>query len=67
MVRVAHNEGFHKESEVAARSKAWACGRSLAGIVGSNPGGKLTTGHPTALSLAGTWISSDASLWCRGV
>ena len=22
---------------VAARSKAWACGRSLAGIVGSNP------------------------------
>ena len=22
---------------VAARSKAWACGRSLAGIAGSNP------------------------------
>jgi len=22
---------------VAARSKAWVCGRSLAGIVGSNP------------------------------
>jgi hypothetical protein len=24
---------------VAARSKAWDCGRSLAGIVGSNPAG----------------------------
>ena len=24
---------------VAARSKAWVCGRSLAGIVGSNPTG----------------------------
>ena len=24
---------------VAARSKAWVCGRSLVGIVGSNPGG----------------------------
>jgi hypothetical protein len=24
---------------VAARSKAWVCGRSLAGIVGSNPAG----------------------------
>ena len=24
---------------VAARSKAWVCGRSLAGIVGSNPVG----------------------------
>ena len=26
---------------VAARSKAWVCGRSLAGIVGSNPAGRL--------------------------
>ena len=26
---------------VAARSKAWVCGRSLAGIVGSNPAGGL--------------------------
>ena len=24
---------------VAARSKAWVCGRSLAGIAGSNPSG----------------------------
>jgi len=24
---------------IAARSKAWACGRSLTGIVGSNPAG----------------------------
>jgi hypothetical protein len=26
---------------VAARSKAWVCGRSLAGIAGSNPAGGL--------------------------
>ena len=25
----------------AARSKAWVCGRSLAGIVGSNPAGGM--------------------------
>ena len=30
---------------VAARSKAWVCGRSLAGIVGSN--------------LAGAWIETS--------
>ena len=26
---------------VAARSKAWVCGRSFAGIVGSNPAGGM--------------------------
>ena len=26
---------------VAARSKAWVCGRSLGGIVGSNPSGSM--------------------------
>ena len=26
---------------VAARSKAWVCGRSLSGIVGSNPTGGM--------------------------
>jgi hypothetical protein len=26
---------------VAARSKAWVCGRSLAGIMGSNPAGGM--------------------------
>ena len=26
---------------VAARSKAWACGRSLAGYAGSNPAGGM--------------------------
>ena len=26
---------------VAAQSKAWVCGRSLAGIVGSNPAGGM--------------------------
>jgi hypothetical protein len=29
----------HLPIPVAARSKAWVCGRSLAGIVGSNPAG----------------------------
>ena len=28
---------LHVLLTVAARSKAWICGRSLAGIVGSNP------------------------------
>ena len=26
---------------MAARSKAWVCGRSLAGIAGSNPAGDM--------------------------
>ena len=26
---------------VAARSKAWVCGRSFAGIAGSNPAGRM--------------------------
>ena len=30
---------FHSPIPAAARSKAWVCGRSLAGIVGSNPPG----------------------------
>jgi hypothetical protein len=29
---------------VAARSKAWVCGRSLAGISGSNPAGDMEVG-----------------------
>ena len=29
----------HLPIPVAARSKAWVCGRSLAGIMGSNPAG----------------------------
>ena len=29
---------------VAARSKAWVCGRSLAGITGSNPAGAWMCG-----------------------
>jgi hypothetical protein len=31
-----------KPIPVAARSKAWVCGRSLAGIAGSNPAGDMT-------------------------
>ena len=30
---------FQLPIPVAARFKAWVCGRSLAGIAGSNPGG----------------------------
>ena len=30
-----------KAIPVAARSKAWVCGRTLAGIVGSNPAGGM--------------------------
>ena len=33
---------MHKKPiPVAARSKAWICGRSLAGIAGSNPAGGM--------------------------
>ena len=28
-------------TQVTARSKAWVCGRSLAGIAGSNPAGSM--------------------------
>jgi hypothetical protein len=31
----------HTPIPVAARSKAWVCGRSLSGIVGSNPAGGM--------------------------
>ena len=31
------NENCYQPIPVAARSKAWACSRSLAGIAGSNP------------------------------
>ena len=36
---------------VAARSKAWVCGRSLAGIMGSNP--------------AGAWMSVMCVVCCQ--
>jgi hypothetical protein len=32
---------MYKPIPVAARSKAWVCGRSLAGIVGSNTAGGM--------------------------
>jgi hypothetical protein len=34
-------EQLYKRMPVAARTKAWVCGRSLAGIVGSNPAGAI--------------------------
>jgi hypothetical protein len=37
---------------VAARSKAWVCGRSLAGIAGSNSAG-------------GAWMSVSCVLCCQ--
>jgi len=35
------SEEWHWPIPVAARSKAWVCGRSLAGIVGSNSAGGM--------------------------
>jgi hypothetical protein len=32
---------IYRLSPMAARSKAWFCGRSIAGFVGSNPGGGM--------------------------
>ena len=32
---------YLKTITVAARSKAWVCGRSLSGILGSNPTGRM--------------------------
>ena len=32
---------LHRPIAVAARSKAWVCGRSLAGIAGLNPAGGM--------------------------
>ena len=32
---------YLKPITVAARSKAWVCGRSLSGILGSNPTGRM--------------------------
>ena len=34
---------------VATRSKAWSCGRSLAGIVGSNPAGGVDSLSPVSV------------------
>jgi len=33
-----------------ARSKAWVCGRSLAGIAGSNSAGGMDVIHPEAVT-----------------
>jgi hypothetical protein len=38
---------------VAARSKAWVCGRSLAGKVGSNPAGAWMSGSCECCVLSG--------------
>ena len=43
-----------KPVPVAARSKAWVCGHSLAGIAGLNPTG-------------GAWISVCCVFSCRGL
>jgi hypothetical protein len=44
---------------VAARSTAWVCGCSLAGIVGSNSaggGGEGCPGHGVGLGGPGVWV-----------
>ena len=37
MKAFSNSTATHQPIPVAARSKVWVCGRSLAGIVGSNP------------------------------
>jgi len=55
---------------VAARSKAWVCGRSLAGIVGSNPAGSMDICLLCVLSGRGlcdgpiTRPEESYRLWC---
>ena len=41
---------------VVARSKAWVCGRSLAGIVGSNPAGGMDVSLVSVVSCTGNGL-----------
>jgi hypothetical protein len=60
---------------VAARSKAWVCGRSLAGILGSNPAGAWTSVSCDCCVLSGrgpcggliTRPEDSYRLWCAWV
>jgi len=38
-------DGDYIISTVTARAKTWVCGRSLAGITGSNPSGGMLSGR----------------------
>ena len=42
---------FDVSIPVAAPAKAWVCGRSLAGIAGSNPAGGMDVFHECLCSL----------------
>jgi hypothetical protein len=44
---------FHLLLPVAARFKAWVCGRSLAGIAGSNPAGGMVVCCQVQISATG--------------
>jgi len=39
--KIMKHNYYWRPTPVAARSKAWVCGLSLAGIVGSNPAGGI--------------------------
>jgi hypothetical protein len=47
-----------RPSQVAARSKEWECGPSLAGIIGSNPTGSMDVSCECC-------VLSDRGLWVR--
>jgi hypothetical protein len=55
---------------VAARSKAWVCGRSLSGIAGSNPGGGMDVCFLGVLSGRGLCVGlinrpeESYRVWC---
>ena len=55
---------------MAARSKAWVCGRSLAGIVGPNPTGGMDVCRECCVSGRGlcdeliTRTEESCRLWC---
>jgi hypothetical protein len=44
---------------VAARSKAWVCGRSLAGIVGSNRAGNIDVSSVSVCVLSGRGLCDE--------
>ena len=51
---------------VAARCKAWVCGRLLAGIVGSNSAGWINLSLSLSLSLSGECFVSSGRGLCVG-
>jgi len=56
-------ETLHKPILVAVLSKGWVCGRSLAGIVGSNPPG----GHGCLSRVGVVCYQVEVSVMCRSL